>query len=127
MISRILPTKKEILYGVGLAYIVTNLMFTLGALDSPRSNPALKHSNKNNPVKTVQSVDESIKFSGWQPVYRRTVTFNDGSKSELKYHVHWYKDMTEGEMFDPKEGEDYEVAELENILGVTQVIVQKIE
>ncbi|MBS3145077.1 hypothetical protein J4208_05850 [Candidatus Woesearchaeota archaeon] len=67
-----------------------------------------------NLVKTVTAVEEEhgvalVTASCWQLTYTNTVTFDDKSTISLHYRDHWLQRIINGDMFQPKIGERYEV------------------
>lgn len=107
----------------GTAFLAVYLPLTLashnGLLDSDRTDEAEEKHAENNPIKTVKTVEEQWEDcfitpygDSFNPRVIRTVTFKDGSGTELDYRtLAWQPFMRwkNGDEFDPKPGEKYEV------------------
>ncbi len=103
------------------AAVIVNLSDGNGMLDSMRTKEAQRYHNSKHQTKKVTDVQESWRdtlilsptMDGYNPQVTREVTFDDGSRTTLKYRtlawqpfVRWIN----GEEFNPKPGETYEVA-----------------
>ena len=109
---------KVVAGGVVGGYILFSLASHNGMLDSARTKEARQLRGEQ--VKTVATVDEEWKdtqvysptMDGYNPQVIREVTFEDGSQTTLKYRtLAWQPFMKwkNGEQFEPKQGEQYEV------------------
>ncbi len=116
---------KRVLPGMFAGYVIFSLGSHNGCIDSDRTKEAARHHKPENPVKTVVSVEEHWRDNsdfdffasmmgggGYNPHVTRRVVFDDGSQAILNYRTEAWKSMKRwlnGEEFDPKPGEKYEV------------------
>jgi len=121
-VGDILKTGAKVIGGV---YILFNLASHNGILDSARTKEVRQLRGEQ--IKTVATVDEewkdtqiySLTMDGYNPQVIREVTFEDGSQTTLKYRtLAWQPFMKwkNGEQFEPKQGEQYEVTSANTIV-----------
>ena len=122
----------EVLKGAVSIAIVVFTLYDIashnGKFDSMRTKEAIEHHNPNNTIKTVANVEEkwkddimySLTLDGYNPQVSRKVTFKDGSQTKLTYRtLAWQPFMSwkNGNEFDPKQGERYEVTPHNSIVA----------
>ncbi len=122
-----LALKKLIVIAAG-GYILGTTLYANGCMDSERTGSAerILHDDSNL-VKAVKSVSEewsgidmlSPTLDGYNPCVKRTVIFEDESRTTLVYHtLAWepFKTWLNGRQFKPKVGEKYEVTGLNSLV-----------
>jgi len=113
-------TKKAIPILLG-SYIYFSLLSHNGCMDSDREERAARKHHINNPIRTVESVEETwkdnnpycfISGAGYNPRVIRNITFEDGSTTRLDYRTaahQPYRRWLRGNEFNPKPNERFEV------------------
>lgn len=113
-------------------FVLYTLASSNGCLDSLRTKETRQYSNQKNPIKIVKGIEEEWKDNsafalassaiggcGYNPRVIRKITFEDGTQTILDYRVlAWQPFMRwkNGEEFNPKVGEKYEVEKEYNTL-----------
>ena len=127
--------------GIGilaLGYAFVTCADQNGINDSLRTKVARKYHNPENPIKVVRNVGETWSDNklyvpdgtGFNPLVKRRVIFEDGSETNLRYRtLAWspFKRWLAGEEFNPQPGEKYEVTTNDNWEYRSNSLVQKVE
>jgi len=123
---------------LGLGYAFVTCADHNGMNDSLRTKTARRYHNPENPIKTVRNVEEnwkdnrlhSLDGTGFNPLVKRRVIFEDGSETNLRYRtLAWqpFRRWMIGEEFNPQQGEKYEVTRNDSSEYRINSLIQKVE